>query len=323
MVSRVSRARDGIGPRKIFRFLCWTPVLSSFILWLVTFTLQGRELGPQDLGLIRQLIVEHPDWSRWRLSQVLCRHWNWRNGAGQLKDMASRTLLLKLQERGHIQLPPRRQTPANRMRQTKVVPWVWDRSAIVSTLAALGCLQVREVSQSRSERQQVAASLSQFHYLGFGGAVGENLQYTVCDGQGRLLACLVFGSAAWKCRDRDRFIGWTVAQRKANLFLLTNNTRFLVLPWAQVPHLASWALSTVRRRLSRDWQAKYGHPIHLVETFVERDRFRATAYRAANWIRVGETTGRTRQDRFYSLQTPVKDVYLYPLHSKFQQRLCA
>jgi hypothetical protein len=303
--------------------LCWTPVFSSFILWFVTFTLQGRELGPQDLGLIRQLIVEHPDWSRWRLSQVLCQHWNWRNGAGQLKDMASRTLLLKLQERGHIQLPPRRQIPANRMRQTKVVPWVWDRSAIVSTLAALGCLQVREVSQSRSERQQVAASLSQFHYLGFGGAVGENLQYTVCDGQGRLLACLVFGSAAWKCRDRDRFIGWTLAQRKANLFLLTNNTRFLVLPWAQVPHLASWALSTVRRRLSRDWQAKYGHPIHLVETFVERDRFRATAYRAANWIRVGETTGRTRQDRFYSLQTPVKDVYLSPLHSKFQQRLCA
>src|SRR5713226_9122889 len=178
MVSRVSRARDGIGPRKIFRFLCWTPVLSSFILWLVTFTLQGRELGPQDLGLIRQLIVEHPDWSRWRLSQVLCQHWNWRNGAGQLKDMASRTLLLKLQERGHIQLPPRRQTPANRMRQTKVAPWVWDGSAIVSTLAALGWLQVGEVSQSRSERQQVAASLSQFHYLGFCGAVGENLQYT-------------------------------------------------------------------------------------------------------------------------------------------------
>src|SRR5260370_32823191 len=160
MVSRVSCARDGIGPRKIFRFLCWTPVSSSFIFWLVTFTLQGRELRPQDLGLIRQLLFEHPDWSRRRLSQALCQHCNWRNHAGQLKDMASRTLLLKLQQRGHIQLPPRRQTPANRMRQTKVAPWVWDASAIVSTLAALGGLQGGEVSQSGPDRQQGSHALA-------------------------------------------------------------------------------------------------------------------------------------------------------------------
>src|SRR5260370_37103456 len=115
MVSRVSLARDGIGPRKIFRFLCWTPVSSSFIFWLVTFTLQGRELGPQDLGLIRQLLFEHPDWSRWRLSQALCQHWNWRNGAGQLKDMARPTLPLSRPPRAHTQLPPRRPTPANRI----------------------------------------------------------------------------------------------------------------------------------------------------------------------------------------------------------------
>src|SRR5260370_16345892 len=148
MVSRVSCARDGIGPRKIFRFLCWTPVSSSFIFWLVTFTLQGRELGPQDLGLIRQLLFEHPDWSRWRLSQVLCQHWNWRNEAGQLKDMASRTLLLKLQERGHIQLPPRRQTPANRMPQPKLAPWVSDRSSLVSTFSALDRHQLLDASHS-------------------------------------------------------------------------------------------------------------------------------------------------------------------------------
>jgi hypothetical protein len=107
------------------------------------------------------------------------------------------------------------------------------------------------------------------------------------------------------------------------LHLLTNNTRFLILPWVQVPHLASWALSAVRGRLSCDWQAKYGHPIHLVETFVQRDRFRGTAYAAANWVRVGQTTGRTRQDQFYSLQAPVKDVYLAPLHPAFASRLGA
>lgn len=289
----------------------------------MNFTLQGRELGPAELGLIGQLIAEHPEWSRRRLSQRLCERWNWRNGAGQLKDMASRSLLLKLEQRGHLQLPRRRQRPVNRMGQSAAVAWPVQSSACVGALAESGLLSVQEVSGQRAQRQEIAAALARFHYLGFSGTVGENLQYTVRAGSGRLLACLVFGSAAWQCQDRDRFIGWTVAQRKANLFGLTNNTRFLVLPTAPVPHLASWALRAVLGRLSRDWQAKYGHPIYLVETFVERDRFRATAYRAANWIRVGATTGRTRQDRFYWRQTPVKDVYVYPLHSHFRTRLCS
>jgi len=149
--------------------------------------------------------------------------------------MAARTLLLKLQERGHIQLPPRRQTPANRMRQTQVTPGGWDSSAIASSLGELGSLQVSEVSRDRSQRQRVAAALSRFHYLGFGGAVGENLQYTVRDRHGRLLACLVFGAAAWKCQSRDQFIGWNLAQRRRNLCGLANNSRFLILPWVRVP----------------------------------------------------------------------------------------
>lgn len=288
----------------------------------MTITLQGRQLRPQDLRVIRQLIQEHPHWSRWQLSKALCQQWNWRNGAGQLKDMASRTLLLKLQERGHIQLPERRQTPASRMRQTKVEPVVWDKSPIAAGLSELGFLHVAEVSQDRAQRQQVAAALSQFHYLGFGGAVGENLQYTLRDGRDRLLACLVFGAAAWKCQARDQFVGWTVEQRRRALAQLTNNTRFLILPWVQVSHLASWVLAAVTRRLSADWQIKYGHPIDLVETFVEKDRFRGTAYRAANWRCVGQTTGRTRQDKHRVIQAPVKDVHLYALHRKFRQRLC-
>ena len=289
----------------------------------MTFTLQGRELGPVELGFIRQLLQEHPDWSRRRLSQALCQRWNWRNGVGQLKDMASRTLLLKLQARGQIQLPARRQTPANRMRQTQIAPWVWDSSAIASSLGELGRLQVSEVSRDRAQRQFVAAALGQFHYLGFGGAVGENLQYTVREAQGRLLGCLVFGSAAWKCQGRDQFIGWNLAQRRRNLCCLTNNSRFLILPWVKTPHLASWALGAVARRLSADWQAKYGHPIQAVETFVEQQRFAGTAYRAANWLWVGATTGRTRQDPSRLMAAPVKDIYLYPLHRNFRQRLCA
>jgi len=289
----------------------------------MTLTLQGRQLSPQDLGSIRQLIGEHPDWSRWRLSKALCDAWDWRNAAGLPKDMAARSLLLKLQERGHIQLPARRQTPASRMRQTRVEPLQCDESPITSDLRSLGSLQIAEVSQDRPQRQQVAAALHQHHYLGFGGAVGENLQYTVRDGLGRLLACLVFGAAAWKCQGRDEFIGWNRDQRRRHLPLITNNSRFLVMPWVQVPSLASRILGNLLRRLSQDWQAKYGHPVHLVETFVEKSRFRATAYRASNWIRVGETTGRTRQDRDRQIQAPVKEVYLYALHGSFREALCA
>ena len=288
----------------------------------MTFVLQGRELGPIQLGSIRELIATHPEWSRRRLSQALCEAWDWRNSAGQLKDMASRTLFLKLEQRGDIQLPARRQTPVNRMRQTQTAPYEGDVSPYSKLLAQVGPLLLTEVSQNRCQRRELAAALAQFHYLGFGGTVGENLQYTVRDQKGQLLAGVVFGSAAWKCQDRDQFIGWTAEERRKNLFLLTNNTRFLIMPWVTVPHLASWTLAAVLRRLSRDWKLKYGHPIYLVETFVERDRFRGTAYRAANWSRVGATTGRTRQDRYSSIQTPVKEVYLYPLTPKFKERLC-
>ena len=287
----------------------------------MTFSLQGRQIGPMDLALIRQLIGQHPEWSRWRLSQRLCQLWDWRNPAGQWKDMASRALLLKLEQRGHIQLPARRRQAFNRMRQAKVLPLVWDQSPRRGSLSELGPLQLSEVSSDRWARQQLRSALAQFHYLGFGGSVGENLQYVVRDARGQWLAGLVFGSAAWKCQDRDRFIGWTAEQRQRQLCYITNNSRFLILPWIGVQHLASWVLSAVARRLSRDWQAKYGHPIYLIETFVEGDRFRGTAYQAANWLKVGATTGRTRQDRQGVIQQPVKDIYVYPLQRNFREEL--
>jgi len=190
-------------------------------------------------------------------------------------------------------------------------------------LAQLGALTLCEVSAQPAERVWVRAALGRFHYLGFGGAVGENLQYVVRTGQGRPLACLVFGAAAWKCQDRDQFIGGSVAQRERHLGLVANNTRFLILPWVKVPHLASWILGRVSRRLGADWQAKYGHAIVLLETFVERERFRGTAYRAANWQAVGATTGRTRQDRHTCIQVPVKAIYLYPLRRSFREALQA
>ncbi len=283
---------------------------------------QGRSLFATDLESVRSLISTHPTWSRWRLSRVLCERWNWRNGVGELKDMAARSLLLKLQDRGLITLPARRRVAVNRM---KMVPAqeTFESSPLECSFKDLGVLEVREVSKDKGARRQLASALAQYHYLGYGGTVGENLQYTVKDASGRLLACLVFGSSAWKCRERDEWMGWSRQQRERNLNLTTNNTRFLILPWVKVPHLASWILAQISRGLSSDWQNKYGHPILLLETFVERGRFKGTAYRAANWIKVGSTTGRSRQDRDQTLQVPVKDIYLHPLQAHFQKILCA
>jgi hypothetical protein len=133
----------------------------------------------------------------------------------------------------------------------------------------------------------------------------------------------LFGSAAWKCADRDAFIGWDAAQRQRNLQLLTNNTRFLIPAWVQVPHLASHVLGSIARRIRADWQAKYGHPVQALETFVDRSRFKGTCYRAANWLRLGATKGRSRNDRQNRIRVPVKDVYLYPLTPDFRRELCA
>ena len=289
--------------------------------------IQGRSIGVSELEQVRQLLAAHPDWTRRHLSVQLARLWEWRNGVGQLKDMAARTLLLKLEQRGWIVLPPRRRAPANRMQQKQVpeLPALAAPCPVREPLAALLPLIITEVSApaGASQRPLFEALLHHHHYLSYRSTVGENLQYLVCDQQRRPLACLLFGAAAWHCVDRDRYIGWDPRIRSQNLHLLTNNTRFLILPWVHVRLLASHILSRISRRLSWDWRHKYGHPIYLLETFVERDRFRGTVYRAANWVRVGQTKGRTRQDRPDGTRhaTPIKDIYLYPLHSDFRQHL--
>jgi hypothetical protein len=167
----------------------------------------------------------------------------------------------------------------------------------------------------------VSQLLQQYHYRGHSGAVGENVQYLAKDVQGRELAVMVFGAAAWKVAVRDQFIGWSAQQRAGRLGWVTNQQRFLILPWIRVAHLASHLLALATRRLSRDWQSRYGHPVCLAETFVEMDRFAGTAYQAAGWQCLGQTSGRTRQDRHHTLQTPLKTVWVRPLHSAFRETL--
>lgn len=290
--------------------------------------IQARRIGPGEVQQVRQLLAEHPDWSRRQLSQELASLWNWRNGAGQLKDMAARTLLLKLEQRGWIGLPPRRTMPANRMRHKQLPEpgLATPQPPLSDPLKRLLPLVISECShtdRASGQRALFDALLYQHHYLSHRSSVGENLQYLVRDAQARPLACVLFGAAAWQCASRDRYIGWDSWVRAQHLHLLANNTRFLILPWVWVAHLASHVLGRIARRLSDDWQAKYGHPIYLLETFVQRDRFTGTAYRAANWVRVGQTKGRTRQDRPDGTwhQAAIKDVYLYPLHRRFRHYL--
>ena len=291
-----------------------------------TFILQGRRLGPSELSQVVQLIAGNPGWSRYRLSGELAQRWDWRSSSGQLKDMAARTLLLKLEERGLIRLPARRRASPNRMRH-KQVPALdpsWSQEPIKTPLANLVPLELREVSaEFPADRGLFEALLHQFHYFSYRSPVGENLQYLARERTGRPVACVLFGAAAWQCADRDRHIGWDAATRVARLYLLANNTRFLVMPWVQTSCLASHVLGLVLRRIGADWQRKYGHPIHLLETFVERDRFAGTCYQAANWIRVGQTKGRTRQDApdGQRYAAPLKDIYLFALDRHFAQRL--
>ena len=284
--------------------------------------IQGRVIGPVELEQVRHLLASHPEWSRYRLSRELCQVWDWRNLRGQIKDMAARTLLLKLEQRGWVTLPTRRCPSPNRMLHKQIRRLAHPTAPIGGALRELQPLQILELSQSPAVGPVFDSLLQQHHYLSYTSAVGQNVRYLVRDRQGRDLACLLFGAAAWKTQGRDTFIGWTAAQRQAQLALVANNSRFLILPWVRVPHLASHILGQVARRIAADWQARYGHAVRLLETFVERDRFRGSCYRAANWICVGQTQGRTRQDRHSQIQAPVKDVWVYPLHASFRQALC-
>lgn len=285
--------------------------------------IQGREIRPADIGLIRDWLQAHPGSNRTRLSRELCEIWNWRNGAARLKDMAARSLLLKLEARGEIQLPPRRTASVNHLRNRSAIDLDHEPPAIEGPLSQVQPVGIQPVAQGSPEGRLFQFLLQRYHYLGLRNCVGENLKYLAWDRQGRALACLLFGSAAWQAAARDQWIGWSSEQRARRLSLVTNNTRFLVLPWVRVPHLASHLLGRVAARLSADWQHKYGHAIYLLESFVEQPRFAGACYRAAGWVRVGLTTGRTRNDDGRQPRVARKALYLKPLQADAQRRLAA
>ena len=282
--------------------------------------IQGRQLKNSDIDFIRQLIQDNSSWNRTGISKKICTHWDWRRPNGQLKDMACRTMLRKLQARELITLPKPLHSGHH---QRKIIEIPHATEPVQDPLSALRPIRLTETHSSRNDDDLFCYLLNRYHYLGLRATfVGENIRYLAYDIHGRPLGCLLFGSAAWKTQPRDTYIGWNASTRKQNLPMLTNNTRFLVLPWVQVKCLASHLLSLSLKQLNHDWESRYGHSISLVETFVDTTRFRGACYKAANWIHVGQTKGRSRQDRHTKMNVPVKDIYLYPLTANFRRKLC-
>jgi hypothetical protein len=282
----------------------------------------GRTVTAADVGLIRELLAAHPEWSRYRLSRELCERWQWRTDGGVLRDMACRLLLLRLEQRGLVRLPERVCASPHRGGQRRIAPVACASSPLEGTLAGVSPVRVKPVWGQGEELALFRWLVHRYHYLGFRHAIGENLPYLAVDRGGHPLACVLFGAAAWKAAARDRFVGWDAERRAQRLRLITNNTRFLILPWVHVPHLASHVLGQVCRRVAADWRERYGHAVVLLETFVDSSRFRGTCYRAANWRHVGCTTGRGRDGGAQRPRRPIKDIYLYVLEPTFREVLC-
>jgi len=281
---------------------------------------RGREVSVEDVAFIRELIAQRPRASRRALSISLCEAWSWKQENGAPRDGLCRGLLLALDRAGEITLPsPRWQSlrPFARLTPSRVEISKAPLEVGLRELLPFSIVQVRRTP----EEALVNSLIEEHHYLGYTTPVGEHLKYLVSSG-GRPIACLIFASAPRHLAARDRYIGWSPSARKANLRLLAYQSRFLILPWVRVPHLASHLLGRMSRQLSEDWERVYAHPILFTETFVDTERNRGTCYRAANWKLLGETTGRGKNDQTKRPNRSIKLVFGYPLAPDFRRRLC-
>jgi len=282
---------------------------------------RGQNITSAQVQFIGQLIAAHPGLSRRKLSTKLCQAWNWVQANGQLRTMVCRGLMLQLHRAGLIELPPVRWLVSNPLAQRRkpapVLSLNWE--SIQKPFRDLEPVEIRQVR--RSPEEKLFGSLMQaHHYLAYAQPVGEHLKHLVYV-RGIPIACLAWSSAPRHLGPRDRFIGWSKEQRRAGLHWLAYNTRFLILPWVKVPHLASYLLGRVARVISEDWQRLYHHPIYLLETFIDPERFRGTAYRAANWIYLGKTTGRGKDDLTHRANRSLKELWVRPLVEDFRDRL--
>jgi hypothetical protein len=286
----------------------------------VRLTHRGRAVTDEDVAFINQLIAAYPTASRRALSRKLCETWNWVQSNGAPRDMVCRGLLLALHRAGHVQLPPPRYVFAQAASKRHTpAPVAIDTVPLCGPLKAVRPLEFRQVRRTPDE-PLCNSLIAQYHYLGYTQPVGEHLKYMVYSGQ-RPIACLAWSSAPRHLGCRDRFIGWSAEARRKNIRFIAYNPRYLILPWVQVPHLASHLLGRMAKILPQDWTRIYGHPVYFLETFVDPQRFRGTCYRAANWVVLGRTTGRGKDDQSWRPNRPIKDMLGYPLRRDFRQLL--
>ena len=287
---------------------------------MAEFRYRGRELDEKDILYIRTLIEQYPKESRRKLSTRICEAWQWRQANGALRDMVCRGMLLMLDRAGQITLPPvsyvRHNPLAQRARPEAVLI---DKTPIEDALRKLQPLEFEQVRRTAQE-PLFNSLMEEHHYLGYEQPVGEHLKYLVW-AEGRPIACLAWSSAPRHIGSRDRYIGWDAAARRSRIRFIAYNTRFLILPWVRVEHLASHVLGRMAARISDDWQQMYGHPIYFLETFIDPERFRGTCYRAANWVLMGRTTGRGKQSNSYVPNRSIKEVLGYPLTKRFRELL--
>ncbi len=281
----------------------------------------GRHFSQHDIVALRERIASQPAACRRDIAKWTCERLRWLTPGGKLKEMSCRVALLRLAAAGLIRLPPPKRSNGNRKPFEPDCTIEAPVESLVCGAGSLSGLRLERVETPADSRLWNEA-IARFHYLGYKRLPGAQIRYLLRSTLG-LLGALGFGASAWKAAPRDRWIGWSDSQRNARLHLVVNNARFLLLPWVQSKNLASWVLSRCARRLPLDWQARYGYRPVLLETFVERERFRGTCYKASNWRYVGDTQGRGKLDRHHDARLPIKQIYVYPLVEDFRETLCA
>lgn len=285
---------------------------------------RGRTITQADIGFIRALIAKNPSLSRRKLSAELCRAWNWVQPNGVLKDMVCRGLMLQLHRQGQIELPAKRQespNPLAKRRKPILDEDAVDKSPLEGRLSDIQPIEFRQVRRKGWDVQLFNGLIERYHYLGYAHPVGEQMKYLVF-GDSRPVACFMFSSAPRHLGPRDRYIGWSAELRRRNVHMLAYNSRYLIFPWVRVRYLASHLLSRVVKILSTDWERLYHHPVYFIETFVNAPRYKGTCYRAANWVYMGKTTGRGKDDQTKKPNRPLKEVLGYPLVKNFREKLC-
>lgn len=287
---------------------------------LLDIKYRGINITYGQLDFIKQLIKDNQNISRRALSRKLCQTWNWIQPNGSLRDMICRGFLLELQRAGYLTLPEKKFNPPNPFLNRKKPQLIdIDKTAISGKLEQLIPLEIKQVKYS--EQEPLFNSIIQhYHYLGYCHPVGENLKYIIFS-RGRPIACFAFSSAVRHLKPRDTFIGWNKEKRKQNIRNIAYNTRFLILQWVNVKFLASHLLGLIQKRISKDWEKAYNHGIYLLETFVDTTRFKGTCYQAANWIYVGNTTGRGKNAKTHKATKTIKAIYVYPLCKDYKERL--